>query len=53
MIFALTCEWTVENAFRFGIAAGAAAVLNPGHDLAHPAEIQRLYELVPPIEGED
>jgi 6-phosphofructokinase 2 len=49
MIFALSCQWTIGDAFRFGIAAGAAAVTSPGHDLAHPDEIRRLYQLVPQI----
>jgi 6-phosphofructokinase 2 len=49
MVFALSCQWKVEDAFRFGIAAGAAAVMCPGHDLAHPDEIRRLYQLVPQI----
>jgi 6-phosphofructokinase 2 len=49
MVYALSCQWKVEDAFRFGIAAGAAAVMCPGHDLAHPDEIRRLYQLVPQI----
>lgn len=32
-----------EEAFRFGIAAGAAAVLTPGSGLAAAADIERLY----------
>lgn len=30
------------GAFRWGMAAGTAAVLNPGTDLAHPEDITRL-----------
>ncbi|MFD1104659.1 1-phosphofructokinase family hexose kinase [Sphingobium olei] len=47
MVFALSCGWTIDDAFRFGVAAGAAAVLNPGHDLAQADEIRRLYPGVP------
>lgn len=32
----------VESAFRWGLAAGTAAVLNPGTDLAHPDDVARL-----------
>ena len=36
-------------AFRFGIAAGSAAVLRAGTGLAHPADIDRLLKLTPPL----
>lgn len=32
------------GAFRWGMAAGTAAVLNPGTDLAHPDDIARLWQ---------
>lgn len=32
------------GAFRWGMAAGTAAVLNPGTDLAHPDDVRRLWE---------
>lgn len=32
-----------QDAFRFGIAAGAAAVLTPGTDLCREADVHRLY----------
>ena len=31
------------GAFRWGVAAGSAAVLNPGTDLAHPDDVQALW----------
>lgn len=43
MVFAIACDKPVLHAFRYGIAAGAAAVLTPGTDLCHPADIDRLY----------
>lgn len=42
MVYALTSGEDVEQAFRFGIAAGAAALLAPGTGLAHPDDIERL-----------
>ncbi|MBJ7439599.1 MAG: 1-phosphofructokinase family hexose kinase [Sphingopyxis sp.] len=43
MVFAIACDRPVLDAFRYGIAAGAAAVLTPGTDLCHPVDIDRLY----------
>jgi 6-phosphofructokinase 2 len=44
MVHAFAAGRDTEEAFRFGIAAGAAAVLRPGTDLAAAADIERLYE---------
>ena len=49
MVFALASGQTPAEAFRFGIAAGSAAVLTPGTDLAHPADIARLLPQVGPV----
>lgn len=48
MVFALSRGWTKTDAFRFGVAGGGAAVISPGHDLASPADIERLYRELPP-----
>ncbi|WP_404477644.1 1-phosphofructokinase family hexose kinase [Novosphingobium sp. BL-52-GroH] len=45
MTFALACGRDPTDALRYGIAAGAAAVLTPGTDLCHPKEVERLYAL--------
>ncbi|OCC25400.1 1-phosphofructokinase [Croceicoccus estronivorus] len=42
MVFALASGHDPKEAFRYGIAAGSAAVLTPGTDLARPADIERL-----------
>jgi 6-phosphofructokinase 2 len=34
------------EAVRFGVAAGAAAVMNPGTALCRPEDVQRLYPQV-------
>lgn len=47
MAFALVCERDPLDAFRYGIAAGAAAVLTPGTDLCHRDDVERLYATVP------
>jgi 6-phosphofructokinase 2 len=46
MIHALARGWNTIDAFRYGIAAGAAAVLASGTALAHPEDIERLFPLV-------
>jgi 6-phosphofructokinase 2 len=46
MIHALARGWQTTDAFRYGVAAGAAAVLASGTELAHPDDIERLFPLV-------
>lgn len=46
MVFALAGGQDEAEAFRFGIAAGAAALLNPGTSLSQPADIARLLPRV-------
>lgn len=46
MMYGLASGWDLVEAFRYGIAAGTAAVLTPGTDLALPADIERLFALV-------
>ncbi len=43
MVHAISQGWEIGDAFRFGIASGAAAVMSAGHDLARPDDIRRLY----------
>lgn len=49
MVFALGCERDPVDAFRYGVAAGAAAVLTPGTDLCHRDDVERLFALVPAV----
>lgn len=46
MIFALAAHRNPVDAFRYGMAAGAAAVQTPGTDLCHREEVERLYAQV-------
>ncbi|MBU3991676.1 MAG: 1-phosphofructokinase family hexose kinase [Alphaproteobacteria bacterium] len=43
MVFALAGGRDPVDAFRYGIAAGAAAVLRPGTNLCQPADIERFF----------
>ncbi|MGY6551338.1 MAG: 1-phosphofructokinase family hexose kinase [Erythrobacter sp.] len=42
MTYGLAAGWDSERAFRYGLAAGAAAAMTPGTDLAHAEDIERL-----------
>lgn len=46
MLFALSEGRDPVEAFRYGMAGGAASVLNPGTGLAHPDDIERLFAQV-------
>jgi 6-phosphofructokinase 2 len=46
MVFTLAGGGDEVEAFRFGIAAGAAALLNTGTSLSQPSDIQRFFPLV-------
>jgi len=46
MIVRLYRSDTLDNAFRYGIAAGTAALLAPGTDLSHPADVERILPQV-------
>ena len=48
MVYGLCSGQSDEAAFRLGIAAGTAAVLHPGTDLARPADIARLLQTLAP-----
>ncbi|MEX0752701.1 MAG: 1-phosphofructokinase family hexose kinase [Xanthobacteraceae bacterium] len=42
MVWALAAGKTVEDAFRYGVAAGSAALLTPGTDLCQRDDVERL-----------
>lgn len=44
MIFALAGSRPIEDAFAFGLAAGAAAVLTPGTELCRRQDVLAIYE---------
>ncbi|HEX7710916.1 MAG TPA: 1-phosphofructokinase family hexose kinase [Sphingomonadaceae bacterium] len=43
MVLKLALGWAAFEAFRYGMAAGAAAVMTPGTEMCHPADVERLY----------
>ena len=42
MIWRLAGAGDLRDAFRYAVAAGAAALLNPGTGLCHPEDVSRL-----------
>jgi len=44
MTLALARDWPLRSAFAYGVAAGTAAVLWPGHGLVRRPDVERLYE---------
>jgi 6-phosphofructokinase 2 len=46
IVLALVRGQTLENAVRFGIAAGAAAVMTPGTELCRREDTEALYERI-------
>ena len=46
LTLALAQGQDLEAAVRFGIAAGAAAVMTPGTELCHPEDTEELFELM-------
>ncbi len=41
---AIARGWPLDSAFAYAVAAGTAAVLSPGAELARSADVERLYE---------
>jgi len=46
MIHGICAGRPIAEAFRYGMAAGSAAVLTPGTDLARPDDIERLFTMM-------
>ena len=42
MVWALASGHDLEEAFRYGMAAGSAALLRPGTELCHAEDVRRL-----------
>lgn len=44
MVWSLAAGRNIVDAFRYGVAAGSAAVLSPGTELCHAPDVARLYQ---------
>jgi 6-phosphofructokinase 2 len=45
IVFALERGWAIKEAVRYGVAAGAAAIMNRGTELCHREDVERLFTL--------
>lgn len=43
MVWSLAAGDALDKAFRYGVAAGSAALLTPGTELCRPDDVKRLY----------
>ena len=46
LVWALSEGKALDEAFRYAMAAGAAALLSPGTKLCDPADVERMYREV-------
>ena len=46
MVWSLAAGHALDKAFRYGMAAGSAALLTPGTELCRPDDVKRLYSEV-------
>jgi 6-phosphofructokinase 2 len=46
MVWRLAAGGDNADAFRYGVAAGSAAVLNPGTELCHASDVARLHDRI-------
>lgn len=51
MIYYLSLGHEIESAFRYGLAAGSAAVMTPADKLCSPADADNLYQSVKDVAG--
>lgn len=51
MIYSLSQGHTIETAFHYGLAGGAAAVMTTGDQLCKPEDVQSLYQAMPSTGG--
>jgi 6-phosphofructokinase 2 len=50
IVFSLARGWNLDEAVRFGVAAGAATVIAPGNQLGRLEDVDRLYEEIAAME---
>jgi 6-phosphofructokinase 2 len=46
MVHALSRNWPIEEAARYGVACGTAATMNAGTELSHPDDVEKLYRVM-------
>jgi 6-phosphofructokinase 2 len=51
MVLSLSRGWTVAEAAKYGVASGTAATMNPGTELCHKDDVEKLYRLIQSKKG--
>jgi 6-phosphofructokinase 2 len=46
IVLSLSKGWEVKEAVKYGVAAGTAATMNPGTELCHLDDVEKLYQLI-------
>lgn len=46
MVLSLSQGWSIPEAAKYGVAAGTAATMNPGTELCHKDDAEKLYQLI-------
>lgn len=46
MVLGLSQGWPVAEAAKYGVASGTAATMNPGTELCHKEDVEKLYKLI-------
>lgn len=46
IVLCLSRGWDIKEAAKYGVAAGTAATMNPGTELCHRDDVEKLYDLI-------
>ena len=46
IVLSLSRGWSLADSVRFGVACGTAATMNPGTELCHREDAERLYKII-------
>lgn len=53
IVLSLSKGWDVKQAVKYGVAAGTAATMNPGTELCHLDDVEKLFRLIRSHRGTD
>lgn len=46
IVWSLSKGWEIRDAVKYGVAAGTAATMNPGTELCHLEDVEKLFRLI-------
>lgn len=53
IVAGLSRDWPLEDAVRYGVAAGTAAVMTPGTELCRLRDVERMYRIIVDTAGSE